>query len=86
MFVVFEKNGAIFLVSLCPIAKSSTTKSRFARLDKKSSCICSSIYIQHLFDKHVKRNHYDNKKTTLFFALAFHSKSAPYMGQWQLMG
>ena len=34
MFVVFEKNGAIFLVSLCPIAKSSTTKSRFARLDK----------------------------------------------------
>ena len=33
MFVVFEKNGAIFLVSLCPIAKSSTTKSRFARLD-----------------------------------------------------
>ena len=36
MFVVFEKNGAIFLVSLCPIAKSSTTKSRFARLDKDS--------------------------------------------------
>ena len=34
MFVVFEKNGAIFLVSLCPIAKSSTTKSRFARLDQ----------------------------------------------------
>ena len=42
MFVVFEKNGAIFLVSLCPIAKSSTTKSRFARLDN-IDIICQAI-------------------------------------------